>query len=208
MKARVEQLLGPHSESSIYHDTVHLTGVVDWQGIREGAPLYGLIFEELKNPAGKNGRFYYTECELALFEEEEDMKEFDWSDYKVASCIVKDKPETQNFAIANADVENVRAIGGDAYGVTENNRVVNIVTILDGLDLHQHRGVGSAPKEELKAVFNGAPYRIRQERRKKKAELKKQMDQRVKEIQSTQIYEMLAEKDEALAGMLKAFKEV
>lgn len=208
MKARVEQLLGPHSESSIYHDTVHLTGVVDWQGIREGAPLYGLIFEELKNPAGKNGRFYYTECELALFEEEEDMKEFDWSDYKVASCIIENKPETQNFAIANADVENVRAIGGDAYGVTETNRVVNIITILDGPDLHQHRGVGSAPKEELKAVFNGAPYRIRQERRKKKAELKKQMDQRVKEIQSTQIYEMLAEKDEALAGMLKAFKEV
>lgn len=208
MKARVEQLLGRHSESSTYRDTVHLTGVVDWRGHKKGVPLYGLIFEELENPAGKNGRFYYTECELALFEEEEDMKEFDWSDYKVASCIIEDKPETQNFAIANADVEAVRAIGGDAYGVTETNRVVNIITILDGPDLHQHERVGSAPKEELKAVFNGAPYRIRQERRKKKAELKKQMDQRVKEIQSTQIYEMLAEKDEALADMLKAFKEV
>lgn len=208
MKARVEQLLGKHSKSSTYRDTVHLTGVVDWRGHKKGVPLYGLIFEELENPAGKNGRFYYTECELALFEEEEDMKEFDWTDYKVASCIIEDKPETQNFAIANADVEAVRAIGGEAYGVTETNRVVNIITILDGPDLHQHERVGSAPKEELKAVFNGAPYRIRQERRKRKAELKKQMDQRVKEIQSTQIYEMLAEKDEALADMLKAFKEV
>ena len=208
MKARVEQLLGRHSESSTYRDTVHLTGVVDWQGRKKGVPLYGLIFEELENPAGKNSRFYYTECELALFEEEEDMKEFDWADYKVASCIIEDKPETQNFAIANVDVENVRAIGGDAYGVTEGNRVVNIVTIVDGQDLHKHERAGSAPKEELRAVFNGAPYRARQERRKKKAELKKQMDQRVKEIQATQIYEMLAEKDEALADMLKAFKEV
>lgn len=136
------------------------------------------------------------------------MKEFDWTDYKVASCIVEDKPETQNFAIANVDVEAVRAIGGDAYGVTENNRVVNIIAIVDGQDLHEHERAGSAPKEELRAVFNGAPYRARQERRKKKAELKKQMDQRVKEIQATQIYEMLAEKDETLADMLKAFKEV
>ena len=208
MKVRVERLLGPHRVVSTYHDTVHLTGVVDWQGRRKGVPLYGVIFEELKNPAGKNGRFYYTECELALFEEEEDMKEFDWTDYKVASCIIEDKPETQNFAIANFDVENVRAIGGDAYGVTENNKVVNIVAVLDGQDFHQREHAGSAPKEELKAVFNGGPYRARQERRKRKAELKKQMDQRVKEIQSTQIYEMLAEKDETLADMLKAFKEV
>lgn len=208
MKARVEQLLGRHSESSTYRDTVHLTGVVDWRGCKKGVPLYGLIFEELENPAGKNGRFYYTECELAIFEEEEDMKEFDWADYKVASCIVKDKPETQNFAIANFDVENVRAIGGDAYGVTENNRVVNIIAIVDGQDFHQREHAGSAPREELKAVFNGGPYKARQERRKRKAELKKQMDQRVKEIQSTQIYETLAEKDETLADMLKAFKEV
>lgn len=208
MKARVEQLLGPHRDSSKYHDTVHLTGVVDWQGRKKGWPLYGVIFEELKNPAGKNGRFYYTESELALIEEEEDMKEFDWADYKVASCIIEDKPETQNFAIANFDVENVRAIGGDAYGVTEGNRVVNIIAIVDGQDFHQREHAGSAPREELKAVFNGGPYKARQERRKRKAELKKQMDQRVKEIQSTQIYEMLAEKDEALADMLKAFKEV
>lgn len=208
MRARVEQLLGPHRGSSKYHDTVHLTGVVDWQGRRNGWPVYGVIFEELKNPAGKNGRFYYTESELALIEEEEDMKEFDWADYKVACCIIEGKPDTQNFAIANFDVENARAIGGEAYGVTEDNKVVNIITILDGPTLHQHEGAGPAPREELKAVFNGAPYRARQERRKKKAELKKQMDQRVKEIQSTQIYEMLAEKDEALADMLKAFKEV
>lgn len=208
MKARVEQLLGKHSDWPTYRDTVHLTGVVDWQGRRNGVPLYGLIFEELENPTGKNGRFYYTECELALFEEEEDMKEFDWADYKVASCIVEDKPETQNFAIANFDVENVRAIGGDAYGVTEDNKVVNIIAIVDGQDFHQREHAGPAPKEELKAVFNGGPYKSRQERRKRKAELKKQMDQRVKEIQSTQIYEMLAEKDETLADMLKAFKEV
>lgn len=208
MKARVEQLLDPHCNISTYRDTLHLTGVVDWRGRRNGWPAYGVIFEELKNPVGKNGRFYYTERELALIEEEEDMKEFDWNDYKVACCIIEDKPDTQNFAIANFDVENVRAIGGDAYGVTENNAVVNIITIVDGPDLHKHERAGSAPREELKAVFNGAPYKARQERRKRKAELKKQMDQRVKEIQSTQIYEMLAEKDEALADMLKAFKEV
>ena len=51
MKARVEQLLGPHRDSSKYHDTVHLTGVVDWRGRRKGRPVYGVIFEELKNPA-------------------------------------------------------------------------------------------------------------------------------------------------------------
>lgn len=206
MRAKV---LCTHNTGNQYQRTVGLIGKIDWEGFKQGnTKMYGLVFEEIARSNNTNDRFYYQENELAIFEEEEDMKEFDWTDYKVASCIVEDKPETQNFAIANFDVENVRAIGGDAYGVTENNRVVNIITIVDGQDFHQREHAGSAPREELKAVFNGGPYKARQERRKRKAELKKQMDQRVKEIQSTQIYEMLAEKDEALADMLKAFKEV
>ena len=206
MKARVEQLLGPHRDSSKYHDTVHLTGVVDWQGHKKGWPLYGVIFEELKNPAGKNGRFYYTKSELALFEEEEDMKKFDWNDYKVAQCILNGLAVTDTFAIANQDAEKIKAESfGSPRGVTMGNRIVNITRVVEGTDLAKYDL--PTPREELKAVFDLAPYEARQKRREKKAELKKQMDQRVKEIQSTQIYEMLAEKDETLAALLKEFTE-
>lgn len=90
MKVQVKELQGTHRKSSTYPATLDLIGVVDWRGRKDGVPLYGVVFEEIKNPAGTNGRFYYTESELILFGEE-DLEEtkkldFDWSHYRVARC--------------------------------------------------------------------------------------------------------------------------
>lgn len=51
-------------------------------------------------------------------------------------------------------------------------------------------------------------YEERKIRAKRKAELKGKMEARIKEIQETKIYEMLAKEDESLAEMLKEFKEL
>jgi hypothetical protein len=48
----------------------------------------------------------------------------------------------------------------------------------------------------------------RQEKRKAMAQLKKDMDKKVKELQETALYEMLAEKDPALAAMLAEYKQL
>ena len=202
MRAKV---LRTHNTGGQYQRTIGLIGKVDWNGFKQGnTKMYGLVFEEITRPNNTNGRFYYQENELK-FLEEEDMKEFDWNDYKVAQCGLNGAAATDTFAIANQDAEKIKAFSSPC-GVTADNRVLDLIQVIDGPDLPKYKLL--VPVEELKAVFDQAPHKARQERREKKAELKKQMDQRVKEIQSTQIYEMLAEKDEALADMLKAFKEV
>ena len=48
----------------------------------------------------------------------------------------------------------------------------------------------------------------RQEKRKALAQLKKDMDKKVKELQETALYELLAEKDPALAAMLAEYKQL
>ena len=48
----------------------------------------------------------------------------------------------------------------------------------------------------------------RQEKRKALAQLKTDMDKKVKELQETAIYELLAEKDPALALMLEQYKQL
>lgn len=49
-------------------------------------------------------------------------------------------------------------------------------------------------------------FELRQEKAAKRAEIKAEMDKRVKELQASAIYEMLAEKDDSLKQMLQAYK--
>ena len=49
-------------------------------------------------------------------------------------------------------------------------------------------------------------FQLRQEKAAKRAEIKAEMDKRIKELQKSAIYEMMAEKDESLKAMLQAYK--
>lgn len=209
MKVQVKELQGTHRKSSTYPATLNLTGVVDWRGRKDGVPLYGVVFEEIKNPAGTNGRFYYTESELILFGEE-DMEEtkkmdFDWSHYRVARCLFNDGPKEYTFAVANGDAEKIKDFR-KARGVTNKDQIVQVIHIVSAQQARELEL--ETPYAELKAVFDLGPYEARKERRAKKAKIKKQIDERVKEIQSTQLYELLAEKDETLACLLREYTEV
>ena len=60
--------------------------------------------------------------------------------------------------------------------------------------------------KEVVQVVDMSNFNIRQEKAKKLKELKKKMDQKVKELQDLVVYEMLAEKDPELRDMLAEFK--
>lgn len=67
------------------------------------------------------------------------------------------------------------------------------------------------PNEALKDVVCKADFSKfieRKERRIEAQELKKQMDERIKNLQLTAMYERLAEKDPELKEMLNRFKEL
>ena len=61
---------------------------------------------------------------------------------------------------------------------------------------------------EIICKIDMTAYNARKPRAKRKAELKSRMEAKVKELQETAIFEMLAEKDEELAKMLKELKEL
>lgn len=70
-------------------------------------------------------------------------------------------------------------------------------------------GVKVADTKGLKDVVckvNMTEFQLRQEKAAKRAEIKAEMDKRVKELQASAIYEMLAEKDDSLKQMLQAYK--
>lgn len=66
-------------------------------------------------------------------------------------------------------------------------------------------------KKNLKEVVckvNTEEFAARKEKAEKRAELKAEMDKRVKELQASAIYEMLAEKDDSLKQMLQQYKDL
>lgn len=66
-------------------------------------------------------------------------------------------------------------------------------------------------KKNLKEVVckvNTEEFTSRKEKAEKRAELKAEMDKRVKELQASAIYEMLAEKDDSLKQMLQQYKDL
>ena len=66
-------------------------------------------------------------------------------------------------------------------------------------------------KQNLKEVVckvNPEEFTARKKKAEKRAELKAEMDKRVKELQASAIYEMLAEKDDSLKQMLQQYKDL
>ena len=66
-------------------------------------------------------------------------------------------------------------------------------------------------KKNLKEVVckvNMEEFTARKKKAEKRAELKAEMDKRVKELQASAIYEMLAEKDDSLKQMLQQYKDL
>ena len=59
-----------------------------------------------------------------------------------------------------------------------------------------------------KVLKNNEKYYERKEKAEKRAELKAEMDKRVKELQASAIYEMLVEKDDSLKQMLQQYKDL
>lgn len=94
---------------------------------------------------------------------------------------------------------------GDAVVVdTQNGFTIGTVS---GLDKTLPKGVASVLREVVDIIDFSAFY-ARKEKAEKIKTLKKEMDERVKELQDIAVYELLAEKDEELGRMLKELREL
>lgn len=171
------------------------------------------VIVKMDDPIGPNVDGYaYKESSLELFKLRKETETMNNTaniipgNYEVALCTFPDSanPEKQyvyalfDSCATTGDLALVRS--GNNYGVV---RIENI------LSTNEHEAGGGHPiTNEIicKVDFSGVQRRI--EQRKRKEELRKQMDKLVKENQELILYQALAEKSPEMAELLNEYKSL
>lgn len=167
-----------------------------------GNTSYGVRIADCENPKSSVGLFWFSENEVEFIEREDNVMLSQNENFMVAGV--------KFLEGSNKDKEYFYALF-DEYGVGD---LVVVQTGHHGLALAEISSIGWSDKDKVKCsreivtrVSMDAFY-SRQEKRKALAQLKKDMDKKVKELQETAIYELLAEKDPTLAAMLAEYKQL
>jgi hypothetical protein len=184
----------------------YASGLIGKTGVIEntscGNTCLGVRIAGCENPKSRVGLFWFEADEIEFIESEENVMLNQNENFMVAGVKFLDG--------SNGDKEYFYALF-DEYYVGD---LVVVQTGHHGLALAEISSIGLASKEKVKCsreiitrVDMGSFYE-RQEKRKALAQLKRDMDKKVKELQETALYELLAEKDPALALMLAQYKQL
>jgi hypothetical protein len=144
-------------------------------------------------------------AELTAFERKENIMLSQNEDFKVAGV--------KFLSGSNQDKEYYYALFADNADVQVGDLVV-VQTEHHGLALAQISSLDDTDKNkvqcsrEIVSVVDTSAFEKRKAQREARAKLKKEMDKRVSELQETALYELLAEKDPALAAMLADYKKI
>jgi hypothetical protein len=167
-----------------------------------GNTVFGVRLDGYANPRSSKGLFWFSVDEIEFIESEENVMLNPNENFTVAGVKFLDGD--------NKDKEYYYALF-DEYDVGD---LVVVQTGHHGLALAEIVSTGWASKDKVKCsreivtrVSMDAFY-ARQEKRKALAQLKADMDKKVKELQETALYELLAEKDPALRTMLAEYKQL
>lgn len=176
------------------------TGVIENTSC--GNTAFGIRLAGYENPKSSKGLFWFSVDEIEFIESEENVMLSRDENFVVAGVKFLDG--------TNKDKEYFYALF-DEYYVGD---LVVVQTGHHGLALAEITSVGWTDKERVKcsreiiARVDMEAFYARQEKRKVLAQLKKDMDKKVKELQETALYELLAEKDSTLASMLEEYKRL
>ena len=161
----------------------------------------GVKLEDLTNQNSGYGLFWFKREELKLVNKKPQEEYFMDKNYH---------PVIINFISgSNTDVPYTYAAYED---YTEGDYVV-VHTGHHGMAIAKVKSMGTEDDKveygrEIICKIDMTAYNDRKARAKRKAELKSKMEAKVKELQETAIFEMLAKEDAGLAEMLKEFKEL
>ena len=167
-----------------------------------GNTSYGIRIAECENPKSSVGLFWFSVDEVEFIERKDDVMLSQNEDFMVAGVKFLDGN--------NKDKEYYYAMF-DYYDIGD---LVVVQTGHHGLALAEISSVDCSGKNrvqcsrEIVTRVDMNDFNTRRAKRKELAELKKNMDKKVKELQETALYELLAEKDPALAGMLEHYKRL
>ena len=170
-----------------------------------GYTSLGVRISGCSNPRGSSGLFWFAEDEVEFTERKENVMLSHNEDFKVAGV--------KFLSGANQDKEYYYALFADNADAQEGDIVV-VQTGHHGLALATISSIDDTDKNkvqcsrEIVSVVDTTAFEKRKAQRVARAKLKKEMDKRVSELQETALYELLAEKDPALAAMLSDYKKL
>lgn len=160
----------------------------------------GIRFENETNKSSGYGVFWFSKDHLEIIETENEIM-------------------NENFVVAgikfldgtNADREYAYALYDEAIKVGD---IVAVKTGHHGFALAKIASIGTFPHtavqcgREVIDRVDFTAYTERKEKAKRVRALKVEMDEKVRQLQQTAIYELLAEKDPTLKAMLEEYKSL
>lgn len=175
------------------------TGIIK----RISGSSYGVEIEGETNKNSKYGLFWFNKNEIMLSSKNNKNREEYFMDKNCRPIII-------NFISgSNTNVPYVYA----AYEDYAEGDYVVVHTGHHGMAIAKVKAMGTEDDKvgygrEIICKVDMTAYNDRKARAKRRAELKGKMEAKVKELQETAIFEMLAKEDVGLAEMLKEFKEL
>ena len=161
----------------------------------------GVKLEGLTNQNSGYGLFWFKREELKLVNKKPQEEYFMDKNYNMVKAKYLDESISKRDIIFAAyesyEVNDYVVVNSGHHGF-----VIAQVTAVEDVEGQVQYG------REIICKVDMSAYEDRKARAKRKAELKGKMEAKVKELQETAIFEMLAEKDEELAKMLKELKEL
>lgn len=179
-----------------YHNCI---GTVD----RVSGSRIGVLLHGYTNDLSGYGVFWFDQSELAYVNNKENNKEEYIMDKNYDAVKVKyldisiSKRELVFAAYEPYEVNDYVVVNSGHHGF-----VVGQITAVENVEGNVQYG------REIICKVDMTAYNDRKARAKRRAELKGRMEAKVKELQETAIFEMLAKEDAGLAEMLKEFKEL
>lgn len=162
----------------------------------------GVILKGKYNDNSNYGVFWFDQSELDYVSGTDNKEEYfmDKNYNMVKAKYLDESISKRDFVFAAYEpyeVNDYVAVKSGHHGF-----VIAKVTVVENVEAPVQYG------REIICKIDMTAYENRKARAKRKAELKDKMEAKVKELQETAIFEMLAKEDAGLAEMLKEFKEL
>lgn len=180
-----------------------LIGVIE--NTSSGDTSLGVRLPKLHNPRGSSGLYWYAEDEVEFIDREENIMLNHNEDFKVAGVKFLNGSNSDKEYYYALFADNADAQVGDLVVVQTGHHGLALATISSIDDTDKNKVQCS---REIVSIVDTSAFEKRKAQRVALAKLKKEMDKKVKELQETALYELLAEKDPALATMLSDYKKL
>ena len=171
----------------------------------------GVKIDGLTNTDSKQGIFYFKSNELIIdSEEENNMANENYENYKGHYVVAKihyidDTANTEIFARIY-DSDGMFYEVGDYVVAKSVNKCMRVAKIIDCFDENSMNSCSS--DTEIICPVRMEAYNYRNQKAKEIVKLKKQMDEKVKELQGIALYELMAQNSPELKEMLDKFTQL